>query len=235
MIILRKGEVRQQFNAISEGGDQQAIPISEMLKTAIAHGQNLPEVMFTDNPANDKRALMAAIPSLQQQQVPHTHTQLVKSRSATIPCIAFPQPIVPRPLLSHPNPRCFVWCVAPGVQDKVNQALPPEHRPLPLYAITTDRIQLLQRSQDQNAMLDSIKSSLLMQEPSTRVVSLDAEWRVVKGQPRQRIALIQVRGCVACALAADSCCAVPTASSLNVCGSCMCRVCGRLHTSMPTE
>ena len=63
------GEVRQQYNAVTDAHDQHRAPVMAMMETAQAHGHTQPVVVFTDNPQKDKRALMSAIPSLQAHQV----------------------------------------------------------------------------------------------------------------------------------------------------------------------
>lgn len=63
------GEVRQQYNAVTDAHDQHRAPIKAMLETAKAYGHTPPAVVFTDNPQQDKRELLSAIPALQERQV----------------------------------------------------------------------------------------------------------------------------------------------------------------------
>jgi hypothetical protein len=63
-----RGEIRMQFDVVTDGHDQFGGPLAELLKTLTAYGHPHPSLLFTDNPSKDDAYFKSRLPSLQTAQ-----------------------------------------------------------------------------------------------------------------------------------------------------------------------
>ena len=62
------GEIRVQFHVVTDGHDQMTNQIETLLETLHAYGHDMPQLLTTDKPAEDKTFFQGAIPSLKIKQ-----------------------------------------------------------------------------------------------------------------------------------------------------------------------
>ncbi len=62
------GKIRVQFHVVTDGHDQRTCQIDTLLETLRVYGHQMPELLTTDKPAEDKAFFQATIPSLKIKQ-----------------------------------------------------------------------------------------------------------------------------------------------------------------------